>query len=77
MKKPIWCKCRKQLWQRTHLKAAVENNRTLRCPVPECQRELAPELIEELLLKLKEIEYELPEGYEEADDPEDVEEIEV
>jgi hypothetical protein len=50
--KPIWCKCKNHSWTRRQLYAAWEKDRPVRCPAPECQREIPVETVEALLIQL-------------------------
>jgi hypothetical protein len=49
---PIWCKCKKQSWTRSHLKWAWEQETTVRCSNTECGREIEPHVLEELLQRI-------------------------
>ena len=50
--KPIWCKCRGHSWTRRQLYYAWERHRSIRCPAPECEREISVETMEALLIQL-------------------------
>lgn len=49
--KPIWCDCRKHSWTRRQFYSAWERSRALRCPDPDCQRDITLESIEEHLIE--------------------------
>lgn len=51
--RPIWCKCSGHSWTRRQLYAAWEQNQSVRCPDPDCEREIPLETIEQLLVQLK------------------------
>jgi hypothetical protein len=50
--KPIWCKCKKHSWTRRQLYSAWEKDRDIRCPTPDCGREIPLETIEALLIQI-------------------------
>ena len=50
--KPIWCKCKKHSWTRRQLYASWEKNRSIRCPIPDCEREIPMETVEALLIQV-------------------------
>ena len=50
--KPIWCKCKGHSWTRRQLYAAWEKDRSVRCPAPDCQREIPLETVSTLLIQL-------------------------
>jgi len=52
IRKPIWCKCRRHSWTRRQLISAWEGGNSIRCPEPECTREIEVEAIEALLKKI-------------------------
>lgn len=67
IRKPIWCKCRKHSWTRRSLLSAWENNRPVRCPEPQCNREISVDDVEVLLQQIGVL------NLEEDDEIEDVE----
>jgi len=53
LSKPVWCKrCNRHSWTRRQLYAAWESDRSIRCPVPDCQSEISLETIETLLIQI-------------------------
>jgi len=52
VRSPIWCQCKKHSWTRSHLRWAWEHEVTIRCSNTECEREIEPGRIEELLQEI-------------------------
>jgi len=50
--KPVWCKCGRHSWTRRQLYAAWERDQGLRCPDPDCGRDVPLDTIEELLIRI-------------------------
>ena len=49
---PIWCKCKKQSWTRSYLRQCWEREVAARCTNTDCEREIEPDVIEELLQRI-------------------------
>lgn len=50
MRKPVWCGgCKRHAWTRQQILSAWMSDIALRCPEPDCEREVSTEILEEAL----------------------------